>query len=755
MKTINITTTQIIRSLFLVLIMVFTFQSCEQDLELQPEDARLVGDAAFEDASSYKAFLGKLYGGFSLSGQIGPAGLPDLAGLDEGFSNYLRLYWKMQELTTDEAVVGWNDGTIKDLHGQVWTSGNEFIRTMYSRIFYQIAQTNEFLRQTTDEKLTSRSVDAETKSDVASYRAEARFLRALSYWHALDLFGNVPFVTENDAVGAFLPEQISRADLYTYIENELLAVESTIVGARQNEYGRADQAAVWTLLAKLYLNSEVYTESANYDKVVEYTNKIINAGYTISGSNTYEHLFLADNDMNGGQSEFIFTVPCDGLNTQSYGAVSFIIHASLGGSMDPASAGINGGWGGLRTTSALVNKFPDFITPPSFDADAENMTLVKSVEDNNATLGNNMTQWGLVGSSTANGWDGPDMEMYELATNEFALYAELTAGEFKFRFNEDWGQNYGDDGADGSLESGGANIAVAEAGQYYVTLNLNTFEYTISKANLSDWGLVGSSTANGWDGPDMEMYETDTDVYELYANLTAGDIKFRFNEDWGQNYGGSGGNLVAGGDNISIAEDAGYHITMNLNDNSYTINKVELSADSRAMFYTDGQSLEIEDISPFSQGYAITKFKNLDSMGNPGSDTEGNFVDTDFPMFRLSDVYLMYAEAVLRGGGGSLGDAVNYINTLRERAYSSTVGNISGGDVDLDFILDERARELYWEAHRRTDLIRFGQFSDQGIWPWKGNVPQGKTTEAYRDLMPIPSSDLGVNTNLKQNEGYN
>ena len=85
----------------------------------------------------------------------------------------------MQELTTDEAVVGWNDGTIKDLHGQVWTSGNEFIRTMYSRIFYQIAQTNEFLRQTTDEKLTSRSVDAETKSDVALYRAEGAILKSL------------------------------------------------------------------------------------------------------------------------------------------------------------------------------------------------------------------------------------------------------------------------------------------------------------------------------------------------------------------------------------------------------------------------------------------------------------------------------------------------------------------------------------------------------------------------------------------------
>ena len=50
-------------------------------------------------------------------------------------------------------------------------------------------------------------------------------------------------------------------------------------------------------------------------------------------------------------------------------------------------------------------------------------------------------------------------------------------------------------------------------------------------------GLVGDATVNGWNGPDMKMYETDTDVYELYANLTAGFIKFRFNEDWGQNYG--------------------------------------------------------------------------------------------------------------------------------------------------------------------------------------------------------------------------
>src|SRR5690606_1741023 len=134
----------------------------------------------------------------------------------------------MQELTTDEAIIGWNDGTIKDLHAQTWTSGNEFIRTMYSRTLYQVALINEFLRQTSDGKLDGRGVDASLQAEIQTYRAEARFLRALTYWHAMDLFGNVPFVTEEDPIGAFLPQQIQRADLFTFIESELLDIENDI-----------------------------------------------------------------------------------------------------------------------------------------------------------------------------------------------------------------------------------------------------------------------------------------------------------------------------------------------------------------------------------------------------------------------------------------------------------------------------------------------------------------------------------------------
>jgi hypothetical protein len=528
-----------LKYVFVAFTLVLFVQSCESNLDLQPEDGRLTADAAFEDPAAYKQFLAKLYAGISLSGQDGPAGNPDLTGLDEGFSNYLRLYWKMQELTTDEALIGWNDGTIKDLHGQTWTSGNEFIRTMYSRIFYQVALNNEFLRQTTDAKLDERGVDADLRAEIQNYRAEARFLRALSYWHAMDLFANVPFVTENDPIGAFLPPQIQRGDLFTYVESELLDIEDAIVGARQNEYGRADQAAVWTLLSKLYLNAEVYTGTPRNAEVITYTTNIINAGYVIP-TNPYFQLFLADNDSNGAQNEVIFPITFDGLNTQSFGGMTFLVHAPVGGAMSAADFGINGGWAGVRTTPTFVEQFPD--------------------EEN--------------------------------------------------------------------------------------------------------------------------------------------------------------------------------------------------SADGRALFFTDGQTKEIAATSPFNQGFAIAKFKNVDVNGNPGSDSSGDFIDTDFPMFRLADVYLMYAEANLRGGGGSTDVAVGYINELRVRAYGDTSGNISSGDLNLDFILAERSRELFWEAHRRTDLIRFGQFSDQGIWAFKGNVPQGVTTEPFRDVMPIPASDLGVNTNLQQNEGY-
>ena len=113
------------------------------------------------------------------------------------------------------------------------------------------------------------------RTDIGVYRAEARFLRALSYWHALDHFRHVPFVTELDNVGSFFPAQISKEDLFLYIESEIKAIENTLVAPNANEYGRADQGAAWMLMAKLYLNAEVYIGQAKYTEALTALNKDI------------------------------------------------------------------------------------------------------------------------------------------------------------------------------------------------------------------------------------------------------------------------------------------------------------------------------------------------------------------------------------------------------------------------------------------------------------------------------------------------
>ena len=709
--------------------------SCFKDLDTKPLDKDVTTSATvYDDPAAYKQVLAKLYAGLALSGQQGPAGQADISGIDEGFSTYLRQYWKAQELPTDEAVIAWNDGTIQDFHQQDWDANNEFVTAMYNRIFYQISLCNEFLRETTDEKLNERGVDGALKTDVARFRAEARFLRALSYWHALDLFRKPPKVTENDKVGNFFPPQYSSEELFRYIESECKAIEPDLAPARTNEYGRADQACVWMLLSKLYLNSKVYINQDHYSDCAEYCQKVINAGYTLQPN--YGQLFMADNDQASG---IIFPVRFDGVKSKTWGGMTFVVHAGVGGSMSPGDFGIDGGWGGTRTTSALVAKFP-----------ATGGSVVVSPSD-----GNTDSYPKIYVPGGYQGWNPAEAAQLTSKnsdnTYEGYVWFPDDQKEFKFTLGPNWDNNFGDDGANGTLEQNGANLVIPSGGFYKINVNLNDNTYTLLK---TDWGLIGSATPDGWNSDQNMTYDAAKGAWTITLNLIGGqEVKFRANDDWGLNYGDDGANAILeqNGANIAIPSNGLYEINLYLDKPDYTYSISRPAFDSRAMFYTNGQSLEIVDISQFTSGYAITKFKNVTSTGQPGSDP--TFVDTDFPMFRIEDAYLMYAEAVLRGGAGDIGQALTLVNQIRERAYGGSAGDIAANELTLDFILDERARELYWECHRRTDLVRFGKFSNTDyLWPWKGGVPGGVSRPQHFDFYPIPSSDLGANPNLEQND---
>src|SRR5712692_6109833 len=200
------------------------------------------GPTFFSDANSYQEFLARLYAGLALSGQAGGAGLPDISGIDEGFSQYLRLYWETEELPTDEAVIGWGDIGLPEMNTQTWTSSSRMVVAMYYRVFFQVVMANEFLRQTTDAKLSARGVAGPLRTQIATYRAEARFLRALSYWHGIDLFGNIPLITDADPMGV-PPKQSTRTDIYTFIVTELNDIRGSLPPAGPSSYGRATPAA--------------------------------------------------------------------------------------------------------------------------------------------------------------------------------------------------------------------------------------------------------------------------------------------------------------------------------------------------------------------------------------------------------------------------------------------------------------------------------------------------------------------------------
>ncbi|MEN8155817.1 MAG: RagB/SusD family nutrient uptake outer membrane protein [Bacteroidota bacterium] len=490
-------------------------------------------------------------------------------------------------------------------------------------------------------------------------------------------------------------------------------------------------------MTKLYLNAEVYIDEAKYTEALTYANKVISSAYALHP--VYEELFMADNHNADG---IIFPVTFDGVHTRTWGGMTFLIHAAVGGNMVAADYGVDGGWNGLRITKEAVSKFQDI----SGLKGARDVASLKSANDYQV----------IYVPGGHQGWD-PATAPTLASVNSDSIYEGyiwFDAGTpFKFTAGPNWDTNWGDTGADGTLEADGDNIVAVDAGYYRLVVSGKDLTFTME---ATSWGVIGDATPGGWDADTDMTYDTATDSWSVAVILTDNSFKFRANDDWAINLGDTGPDdvLEYDGDNISVASAGNYLVTLYLGTPDYTYTMEPYSSDWRNFIFSDGQSLEIDDNSDFQQGYAFPKFRNVTSLGETGSDLA--FPDTDFPMFRLADVYLMYAEAVLRGGsGGDANTALGYVNQIRERAYGDATGNISLDLLNLDFILDERLRELMWEGHRRTDLVRYGKFSDTDyLWAWKGGVKEGRSVDSKYDLFPIPASDIGANPNLDQNPGY-
>ena len=533
--------------------------SCVSDLDQYPQTETTSKDV-YTNLANYEAVLGKIYAAMVTSGQGKGGDNKDMESvLNDGSGfDYMRMFLNMQECGTDEFASTWLTGEqTTGLTYLSWDANDAWVSDMYYRIYYNIALCNEFLRNA-----NGASFSGNDEVKMKEYKAEVRFMRALFYYHALDLYRNIPMVTENDPVGSFIPPRATPQETFDYIESELKDCIGDMLPASSCPYGQASQGAAYTLLAKLYLNSEVYTGVAKYAECKAACQQVMNMGYSLESD--YSKLFNADNDKR--TNEIIFALPVSAEHTVSWGASTYLVCGQLSlsnANQTPGDFGAESGWSEFRLRSQFVDKF-----------------------------------------------------------NESDIYAQ---GE-------------------------------------------------------------------------------------------------------------------------------------------------EAKGDKRAKFFTNGQNKDVTSMTDETTGYLSEKWSNLKDDGTKASNTSNDGVETDFPLFRLADVYLMYAECVARLGedwdnwnGGSDAEAASrkegaiyYINKIRERAGAADVWKDNfASDADfLQFILDERARELYHEGYRRTDLIRFGQFTtNKYIWQWKGGTHDGQAVDSKYNIYPIPNTELTANPNL-HNDNY-
>ncbi len=343
--------------------------SCVGDLDVTPIDP------STNMTPDYDALFTKCYANMALAGNGGANGDCDIDGLDGGTTGFVRQLFNANELTTDEAMCCWGDEGIPAFNYNQWGASHPMLKGFYYRLYFGVTMCNFYLTEAAEHD--------------ATMTAEVRFLRALYYFHLMDCFGNIPFLTEVSPTAA---PQASRAEVYSFIESELIGENGCIAdmkAPKTNTYGRADQAAGWMLLSRLYLNAEVYTGKAEWAKAAEYADKVMNSGYKLHTQgegqwSAYQMLFMGNNGENGAADEAILPLIQDGNESTSWGTSLFLMASTFNAGVTLVGDATNGtteAWGGNRCRPDLVKKFfPNGGIPE----DADTWTILAAARDDRA-----------------------------------------------------------------------------------------------------------------------------------------------------------------------------------------------------------------------------------------------------------------------------------------------------------------------------------------------------------------------------------
>ena len=415
--------------------------SCTGDLDVKPIDPNLNTKENTPAESSFN----KCYAHIAMAGNGGANGDCDVDGIDGGTSGYIRQLFNSQELPTDEAICSWGDEGVANFNFNTYDASNPMLKGFYNRLYVGITYCNQYLSDYGDYN--------------ATMSAEVRFIRALNYYYLLDEWGNVPFTT---AISSTKPPRIKRADLYKWLVGELKEIEQGLnepqpkVSSTQG-YGRVDKAAAWLLLARLYMNAEVYTGTADWADAKTYAKKVIDSPYKLYTAkkgqwSAYQQLFMGDNGENGSSVEAIFPILQDGKKTTSWGTTLFLMAGCNDNKERVKSATEKGnntteGWAGNRMRPDLVQKFfPNNDAPnisayamPAaadddralFDGDGRNVT---NGDDENGvkvfTNGFSVCKFNNFKTDGSAGHDSkfPDADFFLMrAAEAYLMYAEADA----------------------------------------------------------------------------------------------------------------------------------------------------------------------------------------------------------------------------------------------------------------------------------------------------------------------------------------